>query len=76
MFMALGLQKTTMIKRVTLAIQNSDGDKLATNKIQLESDFANLDGVQEVFVDIEKNAVYLKIDSKGFDIEKANALIS
>lgn len=76
MFMALGLQQATKIKRVTLAIQNSDGDKLATNKIQLESDFAKLDGVQEVFVDVEKNAVYLKVDSKGFDIEKANALIS
>jgi MFS family permease len=76
MYMALGLQKATKIKRVTLAIQNSGGDKLATNKIQLESDFAKLDGVQEVFVDVEKNAVYLKVDSKGFDIEKANALIS
>ena len=76
MYMALGLQKATKIKRVTLAIQSSDGDKLAANKIQLESDFANLDGVQEVFVDVEKNAVYLKVDSKGFDIEKANALIS
>lgn len=76
MYMALGLQKATKIKRVTLAIQSSDGDKLAANKIQLESDFAKLDGVQEVFVDVEKNAVYLKVDSKGFDIEKANALIS
>ena len=76
MYMALGLHKATKVKRVTLAIQSSDGDKLATNKIQLESDFAKLDGVQEVFVDVEKNAVYLKVDSKGFDIEKANALIS
>ncbi|AEP28483.1 MFS transporter [Brumicola nitratireducens] len=76
MYMALGLQQATKIKRVTLAIQNLGGDKLAANKIQLESDFAKLDGVQEVFVDVEKNAVYLKVDSKGFDIEKANALIS
>lgn len=76
MCMVLGLQKATKIKRMTLAIQNSNGDKLATNKIQLESDFAKLDGVQEVFVDVEKNAVYLKVDSKGFDTEKANALIS
>ena len=76
MYMALGLQKATKVKRVTLAIQSSDGDKLTANKIQLESDFAKLDGVQEVFVDVEKNAVYLKVDSKGYDIEKANALIS
>jgi len=76
MLMVSGLQKATKIKRMTLAIQNSNGGKQATNKTQLESDFAKLDGVQEVFVDVEKNAVYLKVIGKGFDIEKAKALIS
>jgi len=76
MFMVLGLQKATKIKRLTLAILNSDGTEQAANKIQLESDFAKLDGVQEVFVDVEKNAVYLKVDSTGFNIEKAKVLIS
>lgn len=76
MFMAMGLQQATKIKRVTLAIQNSDGAKRAANKTQLESDFAKLEGIHEVFVDVKKNAVYLKVDSKDFDIEKAKTLIS
>lgn len=76
MCMVWGLKKTTKVKRVTLAMQNEDSIKQAMNKMQLESDFAKLEGVQEVFVDVEKNAVYLKVDSVGFDIEKAKVLIS
>jgi hypothetical protein len=64
------------VKRVTLTIENRARFQQTSNKSQLESDFGKLEGVQEVLVDVEKRAVYLKVDIKGFDIEKAKALIS
>jgi MFS family permease len=76
MIIVWGLQKTTKVKRVTLTIENRDSFQQTSNKTQLESDFGKLEGVQEVLVDVEKRAVYLKVDNKGFDIEKAKALIS
>ncbi|MFT6329571.1 MAG: MFS family permease [Bermanella sp.] len=76
MIIVWGLQKTTTVKRVTLTIENRARFQQTSNKSQLESDFGKLEGVQEVLVDVEKRAVYLKVDSKGFDIEKAKALIS
>jgi MFS family permease len=76
MIVVWGLQKTTTVKRVTLTIENQSRFQQTSNKTQLESDFGKLEGVQEVLVDIEKRAVYLKVDGKGFDKEKAKALIS
>lgn len=76
MIIVWGLQKTTTVKRVTLTIENRARFQQTSNKTLLESDFGKLEGVQEVLVDVEKRAVYLKVDSKGFDIEKAKALIS
>jgi MFS family permease len=76
MIIVWGLQKTTKVERVTLTIENRDSFQQTSNKTQLESDFGKLEGVQEVLVDVEKRAVYLKVDNKGFDIEKAKALIS
>lgn len=76
MIIVWGLQKTTTVKRVMLTIENRARFQQTSNKSQLESDFGKLEGVQEVLVDVEKRAVYLKVDSKGFDIEKAKALIS
>jgi MFS family permease len=76
MIIVWGLQKTTTVKRVTLTIENRARFQQTSNKSQLESDFGKLEGVQEVLVDVEKRAVYLKVDIKGFDIEKAKALIS
>jgi MFS family permease len=76
MIIVWGLQKTTTVKRVTLTLENRARFQQTSNKTLLESDFGKLEGVQEVLVDVEKRAVYLKVDSKGFDIEKAKALIS
>lgn len=76
MIIVWGLQKTNTVKRVTLTIENRAKFQQTSNKSQLESDFGKLEGVQEVLVDVEKRAVYLKVDSKGFDIKKAKALIS
>jgi MFS family permease len=76
MIIVWGLQKTTKVKRITLTIENQDRFQQTSNKTQLESDFGKLEGVQEVLVDVEKRAVYLKVGNKGFDIEKAKALIS
>jgi MFS family permease len=76
MIIVWGLQKTTTVKRVMLTIENRARFQQTSNKSQLESDFGKLEGVQEVLVDVEKRAVYLKVDIKGFDIEKAKALIS
>jgi MFS family permease len=76
MIIVWGLQKTTTVKRVTFTIENRARFQQTSNKTLLESDFGKLEGVQEVLVDVEKRAVYLKVDSKGFDIEKAKALIS
>lgn len=76
MIVVWGLQKTTKVKRVTLTIENRDRFQQTSSKTQLENDFVKLKGVQEVLVDVEKRAVYLKVDSNGFDIEKAKTLIS
>ncbi len=72
----MGLQKTTKVKRVTLSIENIDVLLQISNQTKLENDLQKLEGVQEVLVDVEKNAIYLKVDSTGFDIEKAKSLIS
>ncbi len=43
--------------------------------MQQKRQLQKLNGVQEVLIDVEKDAVYLKTDNTGFDIEKAKSLI-
>jgi MFS family permease len=76
MIIVWGLQKTTKVRRVTLSIENIDVLLQISNQTKLENDLQKLEGVKEVLVDVEKNAIYLKVDSTGFDIEKAKSLIS
>jgi MFS family permease len=75
MIIVWGLQKATKAKRITLSIENTNVLLQGVNQMQLKSQLQKLNGVQEVLIDVEKNAVYLKIDNTGFDIEKAKSLI-
>lgn len=76
MAVVLGLHKTAKVKRVTLTIHSSNKLQGANAKLNLEKSMFTITGVQEVYIDLEKNAVYLKVDNTNFDIEKAKALIS
>ncbi|MFQ3248442.1 MAG: MFS family permease [Glaciecola sp.] len=76
MFIVSGLQKATKVKRLTLSIPQANLAKFIAQPSLLENDLTKLKGVHEVFVDTEKRAVYLKVETQGFDIEKAKALIS
>jgi MFS family permease len=76
MLLVTGLQKATKVKRLSLSIPKANLAEHSKENSQLQIELAKLEGVHEVFVDTEKSAVYLKVESQGFDIEKAKALIS
>lgn len=76
MMIVFGLTKANKVKRVILSLLPSMLLKSASDIMVLEAAFAQLEGVQEVFIDIEKSAVYLKVETQGFDLEKAKALIN
>lgn len=70
-----GLRRVDKVKRLTLSIDSALISQKNGDPTMLKARFAALSGVQEVFIDSEKNAVYLKVESDGFDVEKAKALI-
>jgi MFS family permease len=91
MFIVSGLHRADKLKRVTLSIRdatiigNANSEPIMTgidstevnSKLQsLEQSFYNVNGVREVLIDLDKCAVYLKVESTGFDLEEAKALIS
>jgi MFS family permease len=75
MLMALGIKNAQRVKRITLHIPAS---ATWTNELthgEVYQALNSLEQVYEVSIDLAENAIYLKVDSKGFDIEHAKALI-
>jgi MFS family permease len=70
---AKGFTSVERIKRVTLRLEKSHIEY--TNLIDLRKQIGSLSGVKEVVVDPTENAMYLKVDTKSFDMTTAKALI-
>jgi hypothetical protein len=75
MLLALGIKSAQRVKRITLHIPPGATwtNELAHSDVYQALN--SIDQVHEVSIDLEENAIYLKVDSKGFDIEHAKALI-
>jgi MFS family permease len=70
---AKGLASTQRIKRVTLLLENSHMQ--AQRLLVLRDQINTLAGVQDVVVEPTEKAMYLKVDAKIFEIEKAKPFI-
>jgi predicted MFS family arabinose efflux permease len=70
---AKGLASTQQIKRVTLRLENTDVDE--SNLLHLSGQIKSMAGVQEVLPSPVDKAIYLKVDAKIFELDKAKALI-
>ena len=68
-----GLTSVDKIKRVTLALTIANKSQLALEELRRR--LSNQVGVKEVIVDDIEHAVYLKVDAKLFNLEKAQALV-
>ena len=75
MILAAGIQSAKRVKRVTLKIPAGAAWTKETDYSNIQQALSSIEQVHDVSIDLVEQAIYLKVDSKGFDLEQAKALI-
>lgn len=75
MILAAGIQSAKRVKRVTLNIPAGAAWTKGTDYSNIQQELSSIEQVHDVSIDLVEQAIYLKVDSKGFDLEQAKALI-
>jgi MFS family permease len=75
MILAAGIQSAKRVKRVTLKIPAGAAWTKEADYSNIQQALSSIEQVHDVSIDLVEQAIYLKVDSKGFDLEQAKALI-